>query len=44
MVVAWQRNATRWRESQETAANCEGRDSAHWFVSGYASVLLSYPG
>ncbi len=43
MVIAWQRNATRWRESQETAGNCEGRDSVRDLVSGDAGVLLAYP-
>ncbi len=43
MVVDWQRNATRWRESQETADNCEGRDSARDLVSGDAGVRLAYP-
>ena len=46
MVIAWQRNAARWRESQETRDNCEGRYSAREFVSGGTTwgtdVLLGY--
>ena len=46
MVIAWQRNAARWRESQETRDNCEGRDSAREFVSGGTTwgsdVLLAH--
>lgn len=42
MVIAWQRNAARWRESQEVQANCEGRNSVRGFVSGGADVLLAY--
>lgn len=44
MVIAWQRNAARWRESQKTEDNCEGRDSVPGFVSGGTSVRLAHPG
>lgn len=44
MVIAWQRNAARWRESQESQANCEGRYSGGGFVSGVMDRLLAYPG
>ena len=42
MVIAWQRNAARWRESQETGDNCEGRYSVREFVSGGTNVLRTY--
>ncbi|OGB50931.1 MAG: hypothetical protein A2503_10790 [Burkholderiales bacterium RIFOXYD12_FULL_59_19] len=41
-MIACQRNAARWRESQETWDNCEGRYSERRFVSGGAGVLLAY--
>ena len=42
MVIAWQRNAARWRESQKTGDNCEGRYSVRGFVSGGVGVLLAH--
>lgn len=46
MVIAWQRNAARWRESQKTGDNCEGRYSVRGFVSGGTTwgtdVLLAH--